>query len=172
MSILELVMDQWLINSRVMPFMLGRMSVAAILCGAVATHPRPLHSDAARQSATASHSRIVLSHSLPPMDGREIRVKVVDVTYAPGGANTSHTHPCPVIGYVLNGALRMRVNDEPEVIYRPGDTFYERAGDIHRTSANASTTAPARFLAYFMCDRDVEQLSVPMPAPKDQGARQ
>jgi len=74
------------------------------------------------------------------MDGREIRVKLVDVTYAPGGANASHSHPCPVVGYVLQGALRMRVNDAPEVIYRTGDTFYEGPGDIHRTSANASTT--------------------------------
>jgi quercetin dioxygenase-like cupin family protein len=106
------------------------------------------------------------------MDGREVRIKIADVTYAPGGANGPHTHPCPVIGYVLQGALRMRVNDQPEVIYRAGDTFYEAAGDMHRTSANASATESARFLAYFMCDRDVEQLSVPMPAPKDEGARQ
>ena len=165
-------MDHSVMNSRAMTFMLRRLSVAALLSGILATHPFPLHSAAAPQSAKPSQSRIVLSHSLPPMDGREIRVKVVDVTYAPGGANASHTHPCPVIGYVLQGALRMRVNDEPEVIYRTGDTFYERAGDIHRSSANASTTEPARFLAYFTCDRDVEQLSVPMPAPKDQGARQ
>jgi quercetin dioxygenase-like cupin family protein len=119
-----------------------------------------------------SQSRTVLSRSLPPMDGREIRVKIVDVTYPPGGANASHTHPCPVVGYVLQGALRMRVNDEPEAIYRSGDTFYEGAGDIHRTSANASATEPARFLAYFTCDRDVERLSVPTPAPKDKEARQ
>jgi quercetin dioxygenase-like cupin family protein len=62
----------------------------------------------------------------------------------------------------------MRVNDAPEVIYRSGDTFYEAAGDIHRVSANASATEPARFLAYFMCDRDVTQLSVPTPSPKDE----
>jgi quercetin dioxygenase-like cupin family protein len=123
------------------------------------------------QSAPPSQSRIVLSRSLPPMDGREIRVKIVDVTYPPGGANASHTHPCPVVGYVLQGALRMRVNDEPEAIYRSGDTFYEGAGDIHRTSANASATEPARFLAYFTCDRDVERLSVPTPAPKDEDVR-
>jgi quercetin dioxygenase-like cupin family protein len=123
------------------------------------------------QSAPTSQSRTVLSRSLPPMDGREIRVKIVDVTYPPGGANASHTHPCPVVGYVLQGALRMRVNEEPEAIYRSGDTFYERAGDIHRTSANASTTEPARFLAYFICDREVERLSVPAPAPKDEEVR-
>jgi quercetin dioxygenase-like cupin family protein len=172
MSILDLVMDHSLVNSRAMAFMLRRLSVAALLSGTFAIHLFPLHSEAAPQSAKPSQSRVALSQSLPPMDGREIRVKVVEVTYAPGGANASHTHPCPVIGYVLRGALRMRVNDDPEVIYRTGETFYERAGDIHRTSANASTTEPARFIAYFTCDRDVEQLSAPIPAPKDQGARQ
>ena len=155
-----------------MTFMLRGLSIAAVLSGTFATGPFPLDAAAASQSAKPSQSRTVLSRSLPPMDGREIRVKVVDVTYPPGGANASHTHPCPVIGYVLQGALRMRVNDEPEVIYRSGDTFYEGAGDLHRTSANASTTEPARFLAYFTCDRDVERLSVPTPAPKDKDVRQ
>jgi quercetin dioxygenase-like cupin family protein len=66
-----------------------------------------------------------------------------------------------VIGYVLEGALRMRVNDGPETVYRAGDTFYEAPGDVHATSANASATEPAKFLAYFTCDRDVAQLSSP-----------
>ena len=105
------------------------------------------------------------------MDGRDIHVKVVDVRYPPGGANTSHTHPCPVIGYVLEGALRMRVNDGPETIYKAGDTFYEAAGDVHRTSANASATEPARFVAYFTCDRDVTQLSLPAPAAQGRGGQ-
>jgi quercetin dioxygenase-like cupin family protein len=110
---------------------------------------------------TPSRSRVALARTLAPMDGKAIHLKVVEVTYAPGGANTAHTHPCPVVGYVLEGALRFKVNDALEVIYRAGDAFYEAAGDVHQTSANASTTEPARFLAYFTCDRDVQQLSVP-----------
>jgi len=151
----------------------GRTAIAVVLCCAtVAGLLFAAASAAAPQTPSPSRSRIALSRTLPAMDGKEIRVKLVDVTYAPGGANASHSHPCPVVGYVLQGALRMRVNDAPEVIYRTGDTFYEGPGDIHRTSANASTTEPARFLAYFMCDREVTQLSVPTPAPKDDGRRQ
>jgi quercetin dioxygenase-like cupin family protein len=137
----------------------GRTILAALLALAAAV----------AQPASPSQSRIALSRTLPPMDGREIHVKVVDVTYAPGGANAAHTHPCPVVGYVLQGAVRMRVNDGPETIYRTGDTFYESPGDVHRTSANASATEPARFLAYFMCERDVAQLSVPAPKGEDGG---
>jgi quercetin dioxygenase-like cupin family protein len=124
-----------------------------------------------RQPARPSQSRVALSRTLRPMDGGEIRIRVVEVTYPPGGANASHTHPCPVVGYVLEGSLRMQVNDGAEAIFRKGDTFYEEPGDIHRISANASATEPARFLAYFTCDREVTQLSTPMPAPKGAGER-
>jgi quercetin dioxygenase-like cupin family protein len=156
-----------------MTITLERTSIAAALCCvAVAGFCFAPASAASPQTTSPSQSRVALSRTLPAMDGREIRVKLVDVTYAPGGANASHSHPCPVVGYVLQGALRMRVNDAPEVIYRSGDTFYEGPGDIHRTSANASATEPARFLAYFMCDREVAQLSVPTPSPKDERRRE
>lgn len=131
-------------------------AVAALLAGAIA----------AAQTPPTSQSRVAWSGTLPPMDGHDVHVKLVDVTYPPGGANPSHTHPCPVVGYVLQGALRMRINDAAEVIYRAGDTFYEAPGDVHRVSANASQTEPARFLAYFTCDRDVTPLSVPTTPPK------
>jgi quercetin dioxygenase-like cupin family protein len=155
-----------------MSFTHGRTPAAVVIAGAaVAAFGLASASATSGQPAPASQSRIALSRTLPPMDGREIRVKVVDVTYPPGGANGSHSHPCPVVGYVLEGALRMRVNDGPEAVYRAGDTFYEGPGDVHRTSANASATEPARFLAYFTCDREVTQLSVPAPAPKGAGER-
>jgi quercetin dioxygenase-like cupin family protein len=138
-------------------------SVAALRLSAASASPG--------QSAQPSQSRVALSRTLKPMDGREIRVRVVEVTYPPGGANASHTHPCPVVGYVLEGSLRMQVNDGAEALFKKGDTFYEEPGDIHRVSANASTTEPARFLAYFTCDREVTQLSMPAPAPKGAGER-
>lgn len=64
--------------------------------------------------------------------------------------------------YVIEGAIRTRVQGEREAIYRAGDTFYEAAHGIHELSANASQHAPARFLAIFLCDRDTP-LSVPPP---------
>ena len=173
MSILVLVVDRSHFYSRAMIITPGRTAIAVVLCCAtVAGLLFAAASAAAPQTPSPSQSRIALSRTLPAMDGKEIRVKLVDVTYAPGGANASHSHPCPVVGYVLQGALRMRVNDAPEAIYRTGDTFYEGPGDIHRTSANASATEPARFLAYFMCDREVAQLSVPTPSPNSEGRRQ
>jgi quercetin dioxygenase-like cupin family protein len=108
-----------------------------------------------------SHSRTAFSGTLPALDGQRLEATIVEVTYPPGGANPAHRHPCPVIGYVLEGALRMQVKGQPERIFTPGETFIETPADIHVVSANASQEAPARFLAYFVCDR-ATPLSLPV----------
>jgi quercetin dioxygenase-like cupin family protein len=108
----------------------------------------------------ASRSRIAFSGKLPALDGQRLEATIVEVTYPAGGANPAHRHPCPVIGYVLEGAVRMQVKGQPERIFKPGETFLETPSDVHLVSANASQDAPARFLAYFVCDR-VTPLSVP-----------
>ncbi len=111
----------------------------------------------------ADRSRVAATHALPALDGKHLEATVVEVTYDPGGANTAHRHPCPVIGYVLEGRLRMQVKGQPEKIYAPGDTFFETPSDVHVVSANASQDKPARFLAYFVCDRRTP-LTVPAGA--------
>lgn len=97
-------------------------------------------------------SRVALKHELPHLKGDSLTVTVVEVNYGPGEASTPHTHPCPVVGYVVHGTIRSQVEGEPETTYRSGETFYEAPGGVHRVSANASKSEPARFLAYFVCD--------------------
>src|SRR5258707_11685617 len=41
---------------------------------------------------------------------QHLEATVVDVTYEPGGANSAHRHPCPVIGYVLEDRKSTRLN--------------------------------------------------------------
>ena len=103
------------------------------------------------------------SQPLAPLDGRQLRATVVEVTFEPGGSSPAHSHPCPVLVYVIEGAVLTRVKGEPEAIHRAGETFYEAAHGVHELSANASQDAPARFLAMFVCDRETP-LSVPSPA--------
>jgi quercetin dioxygenase-like cupin family protein len=114
----------------------------------------------AAQDRTA-RSRTAFSGRLPALDGQHLEATLVEVTYPPGGANPSHRHPCPVVGYVLEGAVRMQIQGQPERIFKPGETFFESPSDVHVVSANASQDAPARFLAYFVCDRQTP-LSVPV----------
>jgi quercetin dioxygenase-like cupin family protein len=106
--------------------------------------------------------RTVFSQALPQMDATHLQVTTVEVTYPPGGSSTPHSHPCPVIGYVLKGAVRMQVKGGTESVYRVGDSFYEAPNGIHMVSANASKKEPATFLAYFICDHS-GPLSVKVP---------
>jgi quercetin dioxygenase-like cupin family protein len=105
----------------------------------------------------------VLSRALPPLNGDRLKVTIVQVTYAPGGFSRPHRHPCPVIGYVLDGALRTAVDESPATIMHAGETFYEAPDGIHRVSANASDREPVRFLAFFLCDNN-QPLSVAEPS--------
>lgn len=123
------------------------------------------HAEALRGSPRAK-DRLALSRSLPALDGAHLEVKVVEVTYDPGASSSPHRHPCPVIGYVVEGALRMQLKGQAEVVYGAGDTFYERPDDIHLVSANASSERPATFIAVFTCDHD-GPLSVAAPEAHD-----
>jgi len=128
-----------------------RTGIAAALLGAVVMACRP----APRASAGAeTQVRKVLSQTLPAMDGRGLRVTVLEVTYGPAGSSRPHRHPCAVVGFVIAGSLRSRVQGEPEALYRAGESFYEAPNAVHLVSANASDRDPARFLAYFTCDHD------------------
>ena len=97
--------------------------------------------------------RTILSQALPTLSGKRPVLTMLEVTYGPGGFSPPHRHPCPVIGYVLEGALRSRVNQAEETVVRAGEAFYEEPNAIHQVSANASDRLPVRFIAYFLCER-------------------
>ncbi len=106
--------------------------------------------------------RIDIEQGLPAMNGKNLKISVLEVSYAPAGASPVHSHPCPVIGYVVEGSIRTRVKGQPEKIYHVGETFYEAPNAIHEISENASDVTPAKFIAYFVCDR-VTPLSTAAP---------
>jgi quercetin dioxygenase-like cupin family protein len=113
-------------------------------------------------AAGPARSRVANSHALPPLDGHNLRTTAVEITYQPGASTPAHSHPCPVLVYVIEGAIRTRVHGEREAVYRAGQAFFEPAHGIHELSANASQREPARFLAVFVCDRDTP-LTTPPP---------
>jgi quercetin dioxygenase-like cupin family protein len=122
-------------------------------------------------SQLEAHARTVFSEALPRLDGSRLQVTTVEVTYPPGGSSTPHSHPCPVIGYVLKGAVRMQVKGGASSIYKAGDSFYEAPNGVHLISANVSTKEPATFLAYFICDHSAP-LSAEVPAIPSKGKGQ
>ena len=128
-----------------------RTGLATALLGAAVMACRPAPG---AFSVTKTQDRTVLSRALPAMDGRGLRVTVLEVTYGPGDSSRPHRHPCAVVGSVIAGTLRSRVQGELEALYRAGESFYEAPNAVHLVSANASDRDPVRFLASFICDHD------------------
>jgi quercetin dioxygenase-like cupin family protein len=124
-----------------------------ISCAAVAGDNVVARDAAHADQEKRERARVAFSRDLPQLNGDKLTVTVVEVNYGPGDSSTPHAHPCPVIGYVVAGALRTQVKGEPEAIYKAGGTFYEPPNGVHQVSANASDKEQAKLLAFFVCDR-------------------
>lgn len=135
-------------------------ALATLLTGSASAH------DAGGERASAQPegeaATIVFDRALPNVPGKSLRA--VLVRYGPGGASPAHTHAPSAFIYatVLEGAIRSRVNDGPERVYRAGESFAEMPGDRHGLSANASATEPARLLAVFVLDTNETVLTTPI----------
>jgi quercetin dioxygenase-like cupin family protein len=105
----------------------------------------------------------VFKHVIPNIEGKSMVAAVV--TYPPGAKSPAHHHaPSAFIyAYVLSGAIRSQVNDEPAKVYQVGEGFYEVPGAHHRISENASKTKPASLLAVFVVDSNDSPLTTPDP---------
>ena len=131
---------------------------ARFLCGVAFAALIVSAASADDMPADESKVTLVFDHALPNVPGKSM--KGVLVEYQPGGSNPAHTHPDSAFIYatVLEGAIRSKVNDGPEKVYRPGESWAEVPGDHHAVSANASDTQPARLLAVFVVDTDEKNL--------------
>ena len=105
----------------------------------------------------------VFKHLIPNVEGKSM-VAVV-VSYPPGAKSSAHHHARSafIYAYVLSGAIRSQVGDEPAKVYRTGEGFYEVPGSYHRISENASDTQPASLLAVFVVDSNDGPLTTADP---------
>jgi quercetin dioxygenase-like cupin family protein len=122
-----------------------------------------------RLGEAKERARVVLSKPLPSLDGSHLKATLVEVNYGPSESSSPHSHPCAVIGYVAEGSIRSQVQGQPEMTYKAGESFYEAPNGVHIVSANASSTEPAKLLAYLICDHD-GPLSVDLSATHQVGA--
>ena len=103
----------------------------------------------------------VFEHVIPNAEGK--RMVAVVVTYPPGAKSPAHHHARSafIYAYVLSGAIRSQVGDEPAKVYQVGQGFYEVPGSHHRISENASDRDPASLLAVFVVDSNDKPLTIP-----------
>jgi quercetin dioxygenase-like cupin family protein len=114
---------------------------------------------------TALHETVTVAadEPIPNLPGKRLVTHIVD--YPPGAKSPAHRHASSafIYAYVLSGEIRSKVDDGPERVYRPGESWFERPGAHHGVSANASATEPARLLAVLIVDAADEQLVIPDP---------
>ncbi len=79
---------------------------------------------------------------------------MLTVVYPPGCVDPVHRHHAHGFIYVLEGSIVMQVKGGKEVTLKPGETFYEGPDDIHVVGRNASKTEPAKFVVFFVKDKD------------------
>ncbi len=101
--------------------------------------------------ASAAAVKQLLTSDLPDIAGKE--AVMLTVEYPPGGSSAPHRHDADVFVYVLQGSLLMQIDGKEPVTLGVGQTFHEGPGDIHRRSANASSTEPAKFLVVMIKDK-------------------
>lgn len=101
--------------------------------------------------AQQSISTPILSKDLPEFAGKEVTMSTV--VYPAGVASASHRHDAHTFVYVLEGEVLMAVGGREPMRLGPGQTFYESPTDVHSTSRNASSTAPAKILVFMIKDK-------------------
>ncbi len=115
------------------------------------------------EDANAPVSKVtqIFDRELPNVPGKSLRAVLVE--YGPGAASPSHRHPSSAFIYatVLEGEIRSQVNDDPDHVYKAGESWTEQPGDHHKVSANASATKPARLLAIFVVDTAEKEIVIP-----------
>lgn len=121
----------------------------------------------AAENAPPAKVTPIMTRDLEGIAGKEMLVLMVE--YPPGGVSQPHRHNASVFVYVLEGAVTMQVQGSAPVTLKPGDTFFEAPGDVHVTSANASSSVPAKFLVYMVKDKGAPA-STPMPGVMPGGA--
>ena len=87
-----------------------------------------------------------------PFDNKNVTsVEVREINFEPGQETGRHVHPCPVLGYIVEGAAVVQVEGQPEEHLAAGDAFYEPAGGVMRFD-NASSERPLKFICYYLLD--------------------
>ena len=98
--------------------------------------------------APASAPRELARHSLTgPLEGFD--VVLVDLHPGPG-TGRDHRHTGPVLGYVVDGQVRVGVDHKPEQIVAAGNTFFEPTGVLHSTFGSADARSAAHVVAFMV----------------------
>src|SRR5438094_9451780 len=89
--------------------------------------------------------------SVPLNNKKVTSVEVREIDFEPGQETGRHLHPCPVLGYVVEGSAVIQIEGQPEQRLAAGEAFYEPAGTVMRFD-NATSDSRLKFVAYYLLD--------------------
>ena len=80
----------------------------------------------------------------------------------PGKESGKHTQSGNEIVYILDGSVTLEVQGKPPKTLKAGEAFTTGPGQVHNVK-NASTSAPAKALAFYIAKKGaaLEELAVP-----------
>lgn len=127
-------------------------ALATIALGAAPVFAQTAEPSPTKASAFDFGGKTAFDHPIPNVEGKSL--VAILVTYPPGGKSPPHHHAGSafIYAYVLSGAVRSQVDDEPVKVFQTGEGFYELPGAAHRISENASDKHPATMLAVYVVD--------------------
>ncbi|MGO9607658.1 MAG: cupin domain-containing protein [Candidatus Binataceae bacterium] len=131
--------------------------VVAYIAGAIAAVILARAGGASAQTAPGASAGVVHQLMRQPLgDQPGTDVVVITVDYPPGGTTPPHEHGGYVYAYVLEGAVVSKLDDQPQQTYSKGQMWSELPHQHHMVSKNASATAPAKLLVFFIIPHDAK----------------
>src|SRR5436305_14047219 len=119
------------------------------------------HSDE-KASGSGEHVKVLASYEVKEkLDGKDAAVTMVEVTFGPNQAGTSHRHPGPAFVYVIEGMYELGIDDQPTKIYKAGETFHEPSGCLHRVSRNPASSGNTKLIAVVLHPRSAKDILTP-----------
>ena len=133
--------------------------LAALMLAGIFTLPRPLAADTAGPGQKPLHAyagvRTLLStgstvtgEPIHYPSGAPARITATEITLQPGQQTGWHTHPVPLVGYLLDGELTVDYGPKGKRVYRKGDALVEAMNESH--NGRNTGQGPTRILAIFI----------------------
>ena len=103
-------------------------------------------------TATPGKSKVTVLLTEPLGVPAATEGRMLTVEYPPGVSTPAHHHDGAIFAYVVEGAVITALDDGAERRYEAGEGWYERPGQVHRVSRNASSTQGAKLVVVFLTE--------------------
>lgn len=96
---------------------------------------------------------VYLNQSVSNIESKEVIIPA-------GGKGAYHSHPCPVVGYIVSGEVLFQIEGQPEEIIKEGGAFYEPKNTPIMHFDNASETEPLTFIAFYLREENEDFITM------------